>query len=105
MINNKGKTALIFGVRNDSSISWHIAKRLHESGCRLALTYVPSTRPEVMSLLEANNMKDVLTCMVDVRNEEDIVNCVKLVHKQYGRIDYLLHGIAYGNHKVLCSPV
>lgn len=105
MISNKGKTALIFGVRNDSSISWHIAKRLYESGCKMAFTYVASTRSEVLALLEANGMKDAITCMVDVRNEEEITSCVKIVHKQLGKIDYLLHGIAYGSHKVLCAPV
>jgi enoyl-[acyl-carrier protein] reductase I len=103
MINNKGKTALIFGVRNDSSIAWHIAKKLYESGCHLAITYVAGTRNEVLALLNAKNLKNVATFLVDVRSEEEIVSCLKSVSKQFGKIDYLLHGVAFGNHNVMCS--
>ena len=38
MIDNKGKNALIFGVRNNSSIAWAIANKLMESGCNIALS-------------------------------------------------------------------
>src|SRR5579864_8588862 len=105
MINNTGKTALIFGVRNDSSIAWHIAKKLYTSGCRLAISYVPETETEVKALLNANSMSDVLTASVDVRNEQQINDFVNAAYKQYGKIDYILHGVAYGNHKVMCSAM
>ena len=35
----EGKTALVFGVANDHSIAWGIAKSLHEHGARLAFSY------------------------------------------------------------------
>jgi enoyl-[acyl-carrier protein] reductase I len=38
-----GKKALIFGVANDRSIAWGIAKALHEEGCELAFTYLGET--------------------------------------------------------------
>lgn len=104
MINNSGKTALIFGVRNDSSISWHIARRLHESGCNLAFTYVASTRTDVLALLESHGMTNAISCMVDVRDEEGLTNFIKTVSVRFGKIDYVLHGVAYGSPKVLCSP-
>ena len=35
----EGKTALIFGVANDHSIAWGIAKAMHEHGARMAFSY------------------------------------------------------------------
>ncbi|MBM3121814.1 MAG: SDR family oxidoreductase, partial [Chloroflexi bacterium] len=35
----EGKTALVFGVANDHSIAWGIAKAMHEHGARLAFSY------------------------------------------------------------------
>ena len=105
MIDNKGKIALIFGVRNDSSISWHIAKKLIESGCTVAISYVPGTEREVIALLEQNGMETKLTAPVDVRNENEIESFIVKVYQQCGKIDYILHGTAYGNQKVMCATL
>ncbi|MEJ2010910.1 MAG: SDR family oxidoreductase [Anaerolineales bacterium] len=35
----EGKTALVFGVANDHSIAWGIAKTMHEHGANLAFSY------------------------------------------------------------------
>ncbi len=37
-----GKKALIFGVANDHSIAWGVAKALHEQGLRLAFRRLPN---------------------------------------------------------------
>ncbi len=103
MTNNSGKTALVFGVRNDSSIAWLIAKRLHDSGCNVAITYVADTKAEVTGLMEAHGMDTTLAYQVDVRNELEIADAVDLVHDRFGKIDHVLHGVAYGNHNVMCS--
>lgn len=105
MVDNKGKTALIFGVRNDSSIAWHIAKKLFHSGCNVAVSYVPDIEAEVKALLQASGMSDMLTASVDVRNEGQIQDFVHKAVEQYGKIDYILHGVVYGNHKVMCSTM
>ena len=106
MINNSGKTALVFGVRNDSSIAWQVAKKLYDSGCRVALSYVPETEREVKELLKVNGMDTSLTCCADVRDEWQITDFIRsIVTDNYPKIDYILHGVAYGNHKVMCSAV
>jgi enoyl-[acyl-carrier protein] reductase I len=105
MINNKGKTALIFGVRNDSSIAWHITKALFNSGCKVVVTYMPEAKTDVMALLTANGIDTALACQVDVRSEEDIKASVDLAKGISGKIDYVLHAVAYGNHKVMCSTM
>jgi len=104
MINNTGKTALIFGVRNDSSIAWQVAKKLFASGCKVAVSYVADTEVEVRALLAANGMDTGLAECVDVRDEQQITDFVlHTVNATQGKIDYILHGVAYGNHKVMCS--
>ena len=39
----KGKKGLIIGIANDHSIAWGIAKKLHENGAKLAITYQNNT--------------------------------------------------------------
>ena len=38
-IDLKGKKAVVFGIANDKSIAWHIAKRLNDAGCRIVAAY------------------------------------------------------------------
>lgn len=105
MTDNKGKHALIFGVRNDSSIAWHIARKLYETGCRLSVGYIPDTETEVKALLEANGMGHVFTCRADVRDEQQVQAFAEDANTHNGAINYLLHAVAYGNHKVMCSTI
>ena len=105
MIDNTGKIALVFGVRNDSSISWHIARKLVESGCTVVISFAPETEREVLALLEQNGMDTKLATPVDVRNENEIEDFISKVHQQYGNIDYILHGTAYGNQNVMCATL
>lgn len=102
MINNKDKVAVVFGVRNDSSIAFHVALKLHQSGCRVVLNYVEDTKDEVLFLLEQNGMDNTYAAQVDVRNEEEISSFLNNIYKGLGPIDYILHGVAYGNQSVMC---
>jgi enoyl-[acyl-carrier protein] reductase I len=103
MILNPGKTAAIFGVRNDLSLAFAVALKLKESGCKVALSYLPETKEEVLFLAEKHGMDLELSDEVDVRNEEQIAGFLQKVHSACGPIDYLLHGAAYGNAQVMCS--
>ena len=66
MISNQNKVAVIFGVRNDSSIAWDVAKKLHISGCQVALSYVTDTKEDVFYLMEQQGMDTAFTAEVDV---------------------------------------
>lgn len=103
MINNNGKVAAIFGVRNEESIAYDIALKLHQSGCKIALSYVDDTRDEVLYLLEKLGLDTELAMQVDVRDEAQISSFLNAVHDSLGPIDYILHGVAFANNKVLCS--
>jgi enoyl-[acyl-carrier protein] reductase I len=102
MIDNKGKVAAIFGVRNESSIAWSIALKLHQSGCKVALSYVADTKDEVLYLAQQNGIDSSLAGEVDVRDEKQITDFIQFVHKRLGAIDYILHGVAWGSQQVMC---
>ncbi|GAB3936178.1 enoyl-ACP reductase FabI [Mucilaginibacter myungsuensis] len=102
MIDNKGKVAVIFGIRNDSSIAWDVALKLHTSGCKLALTYVDDTKENVLHLMDQLGIPHQYAMQVDVRNEEEVSAVVKMAHDELGPIDYLLHGVAFGDQHVMC---
>jgi len=102
MINNKGKVAVVFGVRNDSSIAFHVALKLHQSGCRVVLNYVAETQDEVLFLMEANGMNTTYTANVDVRDEEAIKEFLGNINKALGPIDYILHAVAFASQNVMC---
>jgi enoyl-[acyl-carrier protein] reductase I len=102
MINNEGKTAAIFGVRNENSIAWHIALKLHQSGCKVALSYVADTKDEVLYLMTQNGMDPALSGEVDVRNEDQVNVFLQTAYNNAGPINYVLHGVAFGSQGVMC---
>ncbi|ADY51243.1 short-chain dehydrogenase/reductase SDR [Pseudopedobacter saltans DSM 12145] len=105
MIDNKNKIAVVFGVRNESSIAFHIALRLHQSGCKVVLNYVNNTKDEVLYLLEKHNMDTSYAAEVDVKDEGQISSFLEKIYKELGPIHYLLHGVAFGNQNVLCYSI
>jgi enoyl-[acyl-carrier protein] reductase I len=102
MIDNAHKVAVLFGVRNESSIAWSIALKLHQSGCKVALSYVADTKGEVLHLIQQHDMDTSLAAEVDVRDELQITEFIQLVHKKAGLISYLLHAVAFGTQGVMC---
>ncbi|WP_304063338.1 enoyl-ACP reductase FabI [Pedobacter glucosidilyticus] len=102
MINNQHKIAVVFGVRNESSIAFQIVLKLHASGCKVAVSYTAETKDEVLTLLDAHQINGIYH-QVDIRNELEIKNFLNQVYQQWGAIDYILHGVAFGNQQVMCS--
>jgi enoyl-[acyl-carrier protein] reductase I len=102
MIDNKNKVAVVFGVRNDSSIAYDVALKLHQSGCKVALSYVADTKENVQYLAKEIGTDLKYTAEVDVRDEMQIYEFLKTVREGLGAIDYILHGVAFGNQQVMC---
>lgn len=102
MINNNDKVAVVFGVRNDSSIAFHVALKLHHSGCKVVLNYTEDTKDDVLFLLKENGMDHAYAALVDVRSEEQISSFLNNIYEGLGSIDYILHGVAFGNQNVMC---
>lgn len=103
MINNKDRVAVVFGVRNDSSIAFHTALKLLQSGCKVALNFVSDTKEDVLHLMQQHGFDPEMAFEADVRNEDQITTGLNKVFQTWGKINYLLHGVAFGNNKVMCS--
>ena len=96
----KGKRGLIMGVANDHSIAWGIAKTLHEQGAEMAFTYQDDAfGKRVKPLAEGIGAKQVIPC--DVSKEEDLDRVFAELEKSWGKIDFLVHAIAFSDKNEL----
>src|SRR5574340_1724985 len=99
-----GKTGLVMGVANDRSIAWSMSESLLAEGAELAFTHLPgpSSERRVRRLVEAHSPKIVLPC--DVQRDEDIARVFDAVRATYGRLDFLVHAIAFAPPEELRNP-
>jgi enoyl-[acyl-carrier protein] reductase I len=99
----KGKKVLILGVANERSIAWGIAKALHEAGAELAFTYLnQSMEKRVRPLAESLSASMILPC--DVQKESEIKDVFSEISKKWGRLDGLVHSIAFADKEDLKRP-
>jgi len=92
----KGKKALVFGVVNDRSIAYGIARQFREHGARLAFSYAAEPiKRRLDPLCEELGGEFLFKC--DVMDDQDIQSGVDLVSRQWGDVDILVHSIAYAN--------
>jgi enoyl-[acyl-carrier protein] reductase I len=90
----EGKNGLILGVANQRSIAWAIARSASEAGARLAFTYQGERLEEnVRSLAETLPGSLVLPC--DVSDGAQIDAVFDALRRDWGRLDFLVHSIAF----------
>lgn len=99
MLNLTGKNALVTGIANDRSIAWGIAQQLHQAGANLGITYLPDDRgrfeKKVSELVAPLNPSLFLPC--DVQNDEQIQATFDTIRDKWGRLDILIHCLAFAN--------
>lgn len=99
MLNLNGKNALVTGIANNRSIAWGIAQQLHQAGANLGVTYLPDDRgryeKKVRELVEPLNPSLFLPC--DVQNDAQIQSTFDAVRDKWGRLDILIHCLAFAN--------
>ena len=84
----QGKTALIFGVANQRSIAWGIAKAFQEQGAALGLSYAgEALERRVKPLAEEVSCTFVEPC--DVSQDEHIQQVAEKAADAFGNIDIL----------------
>ena len=97
-----GKTALIFGVANDHSIAWGIAKAFHAEGAKVAFSYgVPTLEKRVRPLAESIGADFIELC--DVTDDAQIEAVFEQAKERLGTVDILVHAIAYANREDLAG--
>jgi enoyl-[acyl-carrier protein] reductase I len=92
----KGKKGIITGVANNLSISWAIAQLAKAHGAEIALTYQGEVlQKRVMPLAKEIDCDFVLEC--DVTNDASMDNLFEVVKDKWGRVDFLVHAIAFAD--------
>jgi enoyl-[acyl-carrier protein] reductase I len=96
----QGKRGLIMGVANDHSIAWGIAKSLADQGAQLAFTYQgEALRKRVEPL--ANSVGSSLLVPCDVEDIASVDGVFATLAREWGKIDFLVHAIAYSDKSEL----
>jgi enoyl-[acyl-carrier protein] reductase I len=98
-----GTHALLVGVANKRSITWAIAQALSKAGVRLALTY-PSPRLEENVRGLAALLDNPLLLPCDVSNDQQIAELGATLDREFGGLDFLVHGAAFARAEELDAP-
>src|SRR5437016_12890933 len=97
----KDKCGIIFGVANKRSIAWATAQALHEMGARLVFTYQGERLKDNVEALTKAEMPDSLLIACDVTKQEEVDETFKRVGAEFGRLDFLIHSIAFAPREAL----
>jgi enoyl-[acyl-carrier protein] reductase I len=98
-----GKTGLIVGVANKRSIAWAIAQAAQAAGARLAVTYQGERLEENVRELSAG-LTDPLILPLDVTDDAQIAHVFETIDREFGGLDFLVHGAAYAPREELAAP-
>jgi enoyl-[acyl-carrier protein] reductase I len=90
-----GKLGIVFGVANRRSIAWAIAQAWHQAGARLAFTYQGERLKDNVEELASQFGADTLILPCDVTKDEDIATVFRAVGEKFGKLDLLLHSVAF----------
>src|SRR5579872_1724987 len=96
-----GKFGIVFGVANKRSIAWAIAQTWAREGAKLAFTYQGERLKENVEELAGTFGSDTLILPCDVTKDEDIATVFKTVGEKFGKLDLLLHSVAYAPKEAL----
>jgi enoyl-[acyl-carrier protein] reductase I len=98
-----GKLGLVVGVANRRSISWAIAQAAAAAGARLALTY-PSARLEENVRELAEKLDNPLLLPCDVSDDGQIAELASSLDREFGGLDFMVHGAAFAPRPELDNP-
>lgn len=95
-----GKRGLIMGVANERSIAWGIARVLAGQGAELAFTYQGDAfGRRAVPLAESVGSKIIVPCDVNDLNSVDA--CFAEIEKQWGKLDFVVHALAFSDRREL----
>ena len=96
----KGRRGLVMGVANDHSIAWGIASELRKHGAEMAFTYQGEAfGKRVKPLADSVGSNLLLPC--DVEDISIVDNVFEELNKAWGKIDFLVHAIAFSDKNEL----
>ena len=90
----QGRKGLVTGIANDHSIAWGCAQAFKALGADLAVTYLNErSRPYVEPL--AQKLEAPIFLPLNLMNEGELETVFDVIREQWGRLDFLLHSIAF----------
>ena len=99
-----GRRGLVTGIANDQSIAWGCAKAFRALGAELAVTYLnEKARPYVEPLAE--ELEAGILVPLDLGNEGELEAVFERIGREWGRLDFLLHSIAFAPREDLQGRV
>jgi enoyl-[acyl-carrier protein] reductase I len=98
----EGKKALVFGVANDHSIAWGIARALHDNGAMVGFSSMPSLIKRRVRPL-ANSIGSTFVEPCDVRDDDEIRRVFARWKARQGNLDILVHAVAYAEKEDLAG--
>jgi enoyl-[acyl-carrier protein] reductase I len=101
-----GKTGLILNIANDRSIATHIANNCIKQGAKCGFGFLPMDNPEkskrrVQKAMEENGFGNEWLFPCDVGSDESIAAFFAGAKEQFGKIDFLVHCLAFANRDYL----
>lgn len=98
-----GRRGLVFGVANDKSIAWAIARRAAREGAALALSYADERlERRVAPLAEQIGARALVRC--DVTDDAQIDAAFERAASALGGLDFLVHAVAFAERDDLRRP-
>lgn len=100
----EGKKALVLGIANNQSIAYGCALAFRALGADIAVTYLnEKTKRHTQPLAEHLDAELYVPC--DVREEGQLEAVFEAIDAQWGKIDIVLHSIAYAPREDLHARV
>ena len=99
----QGKTGLVVGVANKRSIAWAIAQAASAAGARMAVTYQGERLEENVREL-CRSLTDPLILPLDVTDDAQLATVFERIEAEFGRLDFVVHGVAYAPREELSAP-
>jgi enoyl-[acyl-carrier protein] reductase I len=100
----EGKQGLIVGIANEQSIAWGCAKAFRALGAEVAVTYLNEKAKKFVEPL-ARELETPILMPLDVRTPGQIEAVFERIEKEWGRLDFLIHSIAFSPKDTLCGRV
>ncbi|MCY7377035.1 MAG: enoyl-ACP reductase [Pyrinomonadaceae bacterium] len=96
----ENKVGMIFGVANQRSIAWACAQACAEKGAKLAFTYQGDRLKENVEKL-TRDLDGAIVVPCDVTNQTEVDAAFQAVEKEFGKLDFLIHSIAFAPKEAL----
>ena len=96
-----GKKGLIMGLANDKSIAWGIAQALNAYGAQIAISYQGEALEKRVRPLAEQLAFPPMLIKCDVTDSASVEACFKELGEKWGKIDFLVHAIAFSDKNEL----